>query len=199
MTNNPGFLQFRPPWNRHKVNNAEDLWEHFTNYVEHSNSTPLVEAKLFSTKTGLANGSLNRLRPLTVEAFCNYIGISARIWNSWKTKAVDNDDEFFHEVMEMIELNIQDHQFQGAATSFFNATMISRKLGLVEKTEVAAAQTQSDPSEGKEEHLAIHIHPDDPDPLDTPRPLYSLAQIEAGIGFTPPKHRLSIESDEQSE
>lgn len=178
-----GYLEFRPPWNRREVRSAEDLWSHFTNYVEHSYETPLVEAKLFSGKEGLRTGALNKMRPLTIEAFCNYLGVSPTIWRGWKKKAL-NDDEYFHEVMDLIDQNINDQMFQGAASDFFNASIISRKLGLVDKTEVLAPA--ADPTEGQERYLAVHIHPDDPDPLDAPRPLYSMDQIESGVPFAAP-------------
>ena len=68
MTGNVGYLG-KAPWNKDPINNPEDLWAAATRYVEWSYSSPLVEAKLFSTKTGLLEGSLDKLRPLTLEAF----------------------------------------------------------------------------------------------------------------------------------
>ena len=183
MSKLQGFLEFRPPWNRREVRSAEDLWQHFTDYVSHSYETPLVEARLFSSKDGLRHGTVDKMRPLTIEAFCNFLGVTPATWRKWKKEAV-NDDEYFHEVMDLVDQNINDQMFQGAAADFFNASIISRKLGLVDKTEVTSPT--ADPTEGMEKHLAVHIHPDDPDPLDAPRPLYSMAQIEAGVPFVAP-------------
>jgi hypothetical protein len=144
---------------------------------------PLVEVKLFSTKSGIASGDLPKMRPLTVEAFSNWLGITGRVWNNWKTKSHETEP-YFAETMELIEQNINDQLFQGAATDLLNAAMVTRKLGLIERTEVRTASTAEVSESDQERHMAIHIHPDDPDPLDLPRPLFSLAQLESGVGFS---------------
>lgn len=176
------YINIRPPWNSLGVDSAETLWEHFVAYTEHSDNTPGKEEKLFSTKTGLLKGQLNILRPYTIDAFMAFCGFPKSRWTTWQSKR--GVEDYFLEVMEMIEGVCNDQMFQGAAMNLFNANMISRRLGLVEKTEVVNVNPAGQADAEKD--LAVHIHPDDPDPLDAPRPLYSMAQIEAGVPFTAP-------------
>lgn len=127
------YLEIRSPWNKRKVESAEELWATFMEYVAHSDTTPLVEPKIFSTKTGVVTADLDKVRPYTLEAFCNYVGIHTGTWANWKK---NNDDEFFLDVQLQIESIVNDQMFQGAMVNIFNATISSRKLGLAERSEL---------------------------------------------------------------
>lgn len=135
-----GYLEIRAPFNKLKVDSAEDLWARFMDYRDHSNSTPIVEPKIFSTKTGVVKGDLDKVRPLTLNGLCNYIGMHPGTWDDWKKRELLLFDDagsytFFMEVLLQIESIIYDDQFQGAAVNMFNAGIIQRKLGLADKTE----------------------------------------------------------------
>ena len=135
-----GYLEIRAPFRKLKVDGAEDLWDHFMAYRSHSQDTPIIEPKIFSTKTGIVKGTLDKVRPLTLHGVCNYIGMHQGTWDLWKKReiALANEDgsfSFFMDVMMQIENIIYDDQFQGAAVDIFNASIIQRKLGLADKTE----------------------------------------------------------------
>lgn len=141
-----GYLEIRAPFNRRKVASAEDLWSFFMEYREHSIATPIVEPKLFNSKEGPIGADLDKIRPLTLNGLCNFIGIHPGTWDSWKKREITNLDverkddpeaeNFFLEVLLQIESIIYDDQFQGAAVDIFNAGIISRKLGLADKREI---------------------------------------------------------------
>jgi hypothetical protein len=136
-----GFIEIRAPFNRLRVESAEDLWSRFMEYREHSYSTPIIEPKIFSGKEGPQYGKLEKVRPLTLNGLCNFIGMSPATWNGWKAREQENTEggSFFLEVLLQIESIIYDDQFQGAAVDIFNASIISRNLGLADKTEVKSA------------------------------------------------------------
>lgn len=166
------FLEIRAPFNKRKVESAEDLWAQFMDYVEHSETTPLVEPKIFCGKEGPQHGDLAKPRPLTLNAFCNYLGIHPGTWGTWKSrekKAAENDVNhcvFFLDVLLQIESIIYDHQFQGATVNIFNASIVSRKLGLAETRDYVSSdnsmspQTEIDVSrltlDEKKQLLALH-------------------------------------------
>lgn len=137
------FLQIRAPFQKLKVDSAEDLWSSFMDYMTHVAETPIVEPKIFNGKEGPQYGSLDKVRPLTLNGLCNYIGMSPGTWDRWKKEGLksrqdevdDKAAEHFIEVLLCIESVIYDHQFQGAAVDIFNASIISRKLGLADKHE----------------------------------------------------------------
>lgn len=146
-----GYLEIRAPFNRLNVKSAEDLWSTFMAYREHSISTPAIEPKIFNAKEDLRYGSLEKPRPLTLNGFCNYVGIHPGTWDHWKANEqsahIDPDHcRFFYDVMMQIESIIYDDQYQGAAVNLFNASVVSRKLGLAEKTDVVSSDGTMSPN-----------------------------------------------------
>lgn len=190
-----GFLQLHPPWRPRTFSSPEELWSLFEKYAEQVSKTPVVEPKIFSTKNGIVGGNLDKPRAFTLGSFCMYIGITTPTWKKYK----ESGDEILEGVMEYIEEAIREHQIGGALTGIFNSTVACRILGLAEKQEVDANVTSSAADEVPERLLAIHIHPDDPDPLAGDRPLYSRAQIESGVPFQPPVDSSDSHVDEDEE
>lgn len=136
-----GYLEIRAPFNRLNVESAEDLWSTFMDYRDHSINTPVIEPRIFNAKEGLRHGDLNKPRPLTLNGFCNYIGVHPGTWDRWKTEELGAQEDqdhcrFFYDVMMQIESIVYDDQYQGAAVNIFNASVVSRKLGLAEKSEI---------------------------------------------------------------
>jgi len=146
------YLEFRAPFRRAKVESAEDLWDQFMAYRQHSIDTPLVEPKIFNGKEGVVHGNLNKIRPLTLNGLCNFIGISPYTWDAWKKREREalgeqqEHSEFFFEVMMQIESIIYDDQYQGAATDIFNASIISRKLGLADHKDFTSSDGTMSPN-----------------------------------------------------
>ena len=77
-------------------------------------------------------------RPYSLEGFTLYVGASVSWWRNFKRnldpehKPADDD---FLTVMEQIEQIIDVNQFEGATVGAYNANIIARKLGLVDKVE----------------------------------------------------------------
>jgi hypothetical protein len=73
-------------------------------------------------------------RPYTITGFLIYCDASESYWR--KFKATENLPEDFFTVIERIEQIIYTQKFEGAAVGAFNANIIARDLGLVEKGEL---------------------------------------------------------------
>ena len=51
------YLEIRAPFNKQKVESAEELWSAFMEYAKQSDNSPLAEPKLFNGKDGLRRGN----------------------------------------------------------------------------------------------------------------------------------------------
>ncbi len=134
------YITIRAPFNKKSIQSPEELWANFIEYTAHSDSNKLIEAKIFNGKNGIVHGDLEKIRPYTLNGFCNFVGIHPGTWSRWKrleeTKEDESGSTFFLDVMLQIESIIYDHQYQGAVLDVFNASIVSRKLGLADKTEL---------------------------------------------------------------
>jgi hypothetical protein len=160
----------RPP----KINSPEELMAKFDEYRHARDEMS-------------RHGTLRRKAPYTLVSFCHFLGVVTDTWHQWRAKRED-----LREAIAAIDEAIFDDKYEGAALNIFNAQIIGRDLGLADRQVVGVHRAPPpppppNPNEIPAEHQAIHVHPDDPDPLNLPRPLYSQAQIEAGNPFTAPK------------
>lgn len=73
-------------------------------------------------------------RPYSISGLCVYLDCSQSFFYKFKKKC--NDD--FTEVINRIENIIETQQFEGATTGIFNTSIISRKLGLKEQTDITS-------------------------------------------------------------
>lgn len=73
-------------------------------------------------------------RPYSMSGLCVYLGCAQSYFNTFKKKCSLD----FKEVIERIENIIETQQFEGAVTGQFNASIIARKLGLREQTDIVA-------------------------------------------------------------
>lgn len=156
-------------------------------YFEWAEENPLQEAKVFQFQGDVIEADLNKVRAFTKAGLATYLGIPVSRLESYKGRK----DPEWREVVEIIEQVIYTQKFEHAAAGLMNSNIIVRDLGLTDKQEVdttANVQVENKQPEVPAEHQAIHIHPDDPDPLNLPRPMYSQAQIDAGVPFTAPTH-----------
>ena len=73
-------------------------------------------------------------RPYTLEGFCLYCEASRSWWSEFKKAG----HEGFLEVTTRIDQIIYKQKFEGAAVGAFNANIIARDLGLVDKKDIDA-------------------------------------------------------------
>jgi len=73
-------------------------------------------------------------RPYTMTGLCLYLGCNVQYFNQFK-KSLDKNENDFSVVITRIEEIVYTQKFEGAAVGAFNANIISRDLGLIEKTD----------------------------------------------------------------
>lgn len=72
-------------------------------------------------------------RPYSLTGLCIYVGASTMWWRNFKEACKKKNDEDFLLVITRVEETIETQQFEGACVGAFNANIIARKLGLVDK------------------------------------------------------------------
>lgn len=109
----------------------DDLWSAACEYFEWVEANPLSETKLFSYEGEIIEGEIPKMRAMTIQALCFFIGISRQGWAEYKAK------QDFSDIVEEIEAVIFSQKFEGASAGFLNANIISRELGLADKQELS--------------------------------------------------------------
>ncbi|MDF1670665.1 MAG: terminase small subunit [Roseovarius sp.] len=162
--------------------NGEELMDRYLEYCEWAAEQAFPVDKAFSTKRGIQHTSERRTGPKTLEGFQLFIPVVHKTFQQWERDRPD-----LTEAISLIRADIKDHKMRGAAAGVYSASIVGRELGLIDRASVEASfEPPVKRDKVNAEHHAIHVHPNDPDPLDLPRPLYSRAQLEAGIPFIPP-------------
>ena len=119
---NPG----RPP----KFPYAMTLWNSCVEYFEHE-----IQGTYVAEKPGATDEEGNvklvlRRRPFSQRNLCTYLGIHIDTWLDWKKSRPD-----FSGVIAMVEQIIFQDKYDGAAIGVFSERLMSRDLGLIDKSE----------------------------------------------------------------
>jgi hypothetical protein len=84
-------------------------------------------------------------RPYTLSGLCIYLGVNSQYFIDFKESLRPKDGEKmikknkdFSEVIHAIEEIIRTQKFEGAAVGAFNANIIARDLGMVDKKDVTS-------------------------------------------------------------
>jgi hypothetical protein len=106
------------------------LWEAACEYFDWCDNNPLIETDFRGKDADRVE--IPKQRPYTLHGFCLYVDASTGYLREFK-KDCSKD---FVSVVTRIEETIYNQKFSGAASGFFNANIISRDLGLQDKTDV---------------------------------------------------------------
>lgn len=99
-------------------------------YLEWCEENPLMEAKAFAYKGDVVVENVPKMRVATLGGFCLHLGIALTTWHDWRKR------QDLCNVTVDIENAIREYKFAGAAADLLNANIISRDLGLADKTEL---------------------------------------------------------------
>lgn len=102
----------------------QELAHHFVDYIEWNQENPLTKSQLIQKTSDIVEVPVGR--PLTISAFCLFLGISTSTYHKYKEKPTHQ------EIMRIIDDAIYTHKFEGAAVNLFNTQIIMRDLGLNE-------------------------------------------------------------------
>jgi len=117
------------------IETPESLWVFFTEYVKHEKDNPMLKVE-YVGKDG--ERVLTPLQvPITFEGFECWLA-DKDIINDLGDYSKNKDDRYkeYAPIITRIRNNCFAQNFKGAAVNLFNANIIAKKLGLVEKTQV---------------------------------------------------------------
>ena len=137
MAFEPGnkFWRLRSIHGRDKLfENPELLWQAACEYFEWCVNNPLKQAKAFAIQGEVITVELPVMRAFSREQLCLYLGCNEAYFRQFKSTA----EHDFSTVISDIEQTIDSQQFQGAAGNLLNANIISRKLGLTDKSDITS-------------------------------------------------------------
>ena len=128
------FVEFHPQKRgRPRKYKPADLLDEFQNYIQDRMSNPIVEKEEESGYAGQNSSAKTKEKShpqlLSVADFCVFLGCSRNWWN-------ELPDEFLG-VKSHISTYIDNFQLKGASIGVFNANIVSRLLGLKDKTELS--------------------------------------------------------------
>mgnify|MGYP003643120134 CR=1 FL=1 len=113
-----------------KFENGIDLYSACCEYFQWVEDNPLKEEKIAQFQGVFVKGDVSKMRAMTIAGLCNFIDIAHQTWCDWRTNRKD-----LSEVITRVDSIIYDQKFSGAAADLLNSNIISRDLGLADKTE----------------------------------------------------------------
>lgn len=107
------------------------LWKACVSYFEWVTENPLKEEQVFSNGSRM---TVNRPRAMTLEGLCIHLGISRKTWQNWRNRYTESGD--ISRLIEVVDNIIYSQKFEYAAVGMMNSSLISRDLGLADRSEI---------------------------------------------------------------
>ena len=124
------FWKARTKHGRDKIfSDSDSLWEACCEYFQWVEDNPLFESKAFAYQGVVTQEQVAKMRAMTISGLCIFLDIDDDTWDLYRKR-----DDFIG-VTNRVESIIYHQKFQGAAADLLNANIISRDLGLADKTE----------------------------------------------------------------
>jgi hypothetical protein len=148
------FWKLRSKHGRDKLfESPELLWQEACRYFAWVEGNPLYETKAFAYQGEIITKELPKMRAMTMEQLCFYLHCSESYFRVFKSKLKEKESgQDFLTVINDIETIIRTQKFQGASADLLNANIISRDLGLADKSNV---DVTTDLSQLSDEQLDI--------------------------------------------
>lgn len=102
-------------------------------YFQWCEDNPIQDEQVNVWQGQVIRTDLNKTRAFTKTGLASFLGIPVSRLEAYKRR----DDESWSEVVELIEQVIYTQKFENAAAGLLNASIISRDLGLAEKSELS--------------------------------------------------------------
>ena len=131
------FWEMRSSHGRKPIfHDADELWDAACEYFEWATSNDIEDEVVFHFQGTITTHKAKKIRPMTIQGLCLYLDISDE---SWANYAKNNN---FFGIVERIKRVIYEQKFAGATVGIFNASIIARELGLMEKPEPPKDDTE---------------------------------------------------------
>lgn len=105
----------------------DSLWKKAVEYVKWVANNPLVEEKVFGSG---ARMKVSKMRAMTLQEFCLFAKMARDTFNQYEK------EEEYSDICSRIRDLFFTQKFQGAAADLLNQAIVSRELGLADKTDV---------------------------------------------------------------
>ena len=109
----------------------EKLWDAACAYFDWVEENPLYDHELVKFQGTATLSKIPKMRAMTLNGMCLYINISKRTYEQYRHR------ENYADVCEAIDEVIKTQKFEGAAAEMLNPNLISKDLGLADKTELS--------------------------------------------------------------
>ena len=123
------------------IESPEQLWDFFVDYVEHEKESPMYKTE-YAGKDGIEKSTPLQV-PITFEGFECYLA-DRNIINDLGDYSSNKDDRYsdYATIITRIRKNCFVQNFKGASVGLFNANLIAKKLGLIDKSSVEVRPAQ---------------------------------------------------------
>lgn len=130
------FWKLRSKHGRDKLfASPELLWQAATEYFEWVDKNKWEKVETTVKPNGTETKTTPTERPYTITGLCLYLDCATNYFRVFKA-SLKKEDQDFLTVITRIEETIYNQKFEGAAVGAFNANIIARDLGLIDKQEV---------------------------------------------------------------
>lgn len=130
------FWKIRSKHGRDRLfSSPEDMWKAATEYFEWCDKNPWK--KIDYKGKDIVEVEIPTARPYTLTGLCLYLGCNAKYFNQFEDSLTDSEmDQDFSNIITRIRETIYTQKFEGAAVGAYNANIIARDLGLIDKTDI---------------------------------------------------------------
>lgn len=118
-----------------KIDNVDFFINGWNEYVNFCLTEPLYQKvvqkiKISRDEEVIKLVDVPHTRPFTIQGFCNYLHISHDLFSDYIKK------EEFSEILTHIKQQCYTQKYEGAACNMYNASIIAKDLGLIDKKEI---------------------------------------------------------------
>ncbi len=132
---NNEFWKLRSKHGRDKLFKSPSLlWDAACEYFQWCQDNPLLEEKGFAYQGVVTKETFKRMRAMTMDGLCFYLHCNEAYFRTFRAQLPKGEQDF-NTVITDIEKTVYRQKFEGAAADLLNANLISRDLGLIDKSE----------------------------------------------------------------
>lgn len=155
------FWKKRSKHGRERIfNSPKVLWEAACEYFDWARDNPWFKQDFI--KSGDMGGfkvDLKTERPLSLKGLCIFLGVNTKYFNDFRDGirgSKKKKDLEYSEIISRITEIIETQQFEGATVGAFNANIISRALGMIDKTETGFRDKDGNPTDPPKQVMIIN-------------------------------------------
>lgn len=108
------------------------LMQRCLDYFKWIEENPLYESKAFAYEGTITLKKVPKMRAMTLEGLSVFLGTGRQSWYEW-----GQPGHVLSDVVTWANSVIREQKFTGAAADLLNATVISRDLGLADRSEIS--------------------------------------------------------------